>query len=156
MNIKHLNAFERYFNECVTSGLDLYHGDYESYLIKRIRYSQGKGLPEGWPPMSMYLCFESDIIVGSIRVRHGTNDYIRGEIGHIGYETSPKARGQGVATTMLQWVIDNVIEDKVIVTCAEDNIGSRKVIEKCGGDYLDRLYSEEKVGYLLRYQLTPK
>ena len=130
--------------------------DHESYLKKRVSYSEGKGLPEGWPPITMYICIESEIILGAIRVRHGTNDYIEDVIGHIGYETSPKARGNGVATAMLNWVKDNVMEGDVIVTCDENNIASKRVIEKCGGHYLNFFYSKEESRTVYRYKLESK
>lgn len=156
IKISHLEAFKVYADQCIADGLGLYvsaQNNYESYLKKRISYSEGKELPEGWPPMSMFICIESGNIIGAIRVRHGVNDYIKNVIGHIGYETLPKARGNGVATAMLNWVKDNVIEGIAIVTCNESNVASQKVIEKCGGKYINSYYSKEEEREVFRYQL---
>ncbi|MEH6445330.1 MAG: GNAT family N-acetyltransferase [Oceanospirillaceae bacterium] len=155
-DLSHLEAFRVYTQECTNDGLALYAsaiGDCESYLKKRIAYAEGKGLPEGWPPISMHFCIESGSILGAIRVRHGTTEYIENVIGHIGYETLPQARGKGIASAMLAWVKNHVISDIAIVTCDANNFSSQKVIEKCGGKYLNTSYSEEDECEILRYQL---
>jgi predicted acetyltransferase len=156
IKMSHLKAFEVYANECINDNLDVYKSaknNYKSYLKKRIAYSEGKELPDGWPPMSLFVCIESGRIIGAIRIRHGINDYIENVIGHIGYETLPKVRGRGIATVMLKWVQENILEDIAIVTCNENNIASQKVIEKCGGLYLNNFYSKEEQREIRRYQI---
>lgn len=158
-NISHQEWFKDYAKSCVQDGLELYDeakNDSNAYLKKRIAYSEGKQLPVGWAPISTYFCIESGLILGSIRVRHGTNEYIENVSGHIGYETLAHARGKGIATKMLNWVLNNVIEHNVIITCDESNVASRKVIEKCGGNYLSTFYSEKESRHVLRYQLERK
>lgn len=155
-NLSHLDAFRDYVEKCVQDGLELYDGanlDSGAYLKKRIGYAEGIGLPEGWPPISMYFCVDSGKILGAIRIRHGFNEYINNVIGHIGYETLPLARGKGIATAMLQWALRNVVEDSAIISCDINNIGSKKVIEKCGGKYLNTFYSDEEQSHIMRYQL---
>lgn len=156
VSLNHLEAFREYTKECIQDGLDLYDGakhDSDAYLQKRMAYAEGRELPDGWPPISMYFYIESGKILGAIRIRHGSNDYINNVIGHIGYETSPNARGKGVATAMLQWVVRNVIEQNIVITCDVDNIASRKVIEKCGGEYLGNYYCEEEKRDIMRFQI---
>jgi len=156
-DFEHLDMFRRYVKKCIDDGLDLYasaKNDPDAYLTKRIAYSAGKSLPEGWPPISTYFYIQYDEIIGSIRVRHGDNEYIENVVGHIGYETLPETRGKGIASAMLTWVIKNIINDRTIVTCVSNNIASKAVIEKCGGEYLNTLYSEEESLYIARYQLT--
>ncbi len=156
LSIEHLEAFSVYTKACMRDGLSLYAeaiDDCEAYLKKRIAYAQGEQLPEGWPPISMYFYIDSGVILGAIRVRHGVNPYIENVIGHIGYETLSQARGKGTATAMLSWVKQQVIEDDVIVTCDESNLASQKVIEKCGGKYLNTFYCNEDHCEVRRYQL---
>jgi predicted acetyltransferase len=156
LNISHLNAFKVYADECIRDGLDLYFSavsDHSVFLKKRISYSKGIDLPDGWLPTSMFLCIKNGNILGAIRVRHGINDYIRNVIGHIGYETSPNARNCGVATFMLDWAKHNVIDNVAIVTCDAENVASKKVIQNCGGHYLDTFYSTEGGCEILRYKL---
>ncbi|QXO15857.1 GNAT family N-acetyltransferase [Vibrio ostreae] len=152
----HLDAFRDYVEKCVQDGIELYDGanrDSDAYLKKRIGYAEGVGLPEGWPPMSMYFYVDSGKILGAIRIRHGFNEYINNVIGHIGYETLPQARGKGIATSMLHWTLRNLVDESVIISCDINNIGSRKVIEKCGGKYLSTFYCDEKKNHIMRYQL---
>ncbi|NIY92872.1 GNAT family N-acetyltransferase [Vibrio diazotrophicus] len=154
--LSHQDQFKDYAQSCIADGLVLYDEakiDSSSYLKKRIAYSKGLELPDGWAPITTYFCMESGVILGSIRVRHGTNEYIENVIGHIGYETRPTARGKGVASFLLAWVRDNVVSDSVIVTCSIDNPASQKVIENCGGEYLGN-YTDDIEGVVRRYRLT--
>ncbi|NVD08344.1 GNAT family N-acetyltransferase [Vibrio sp. JPW-9-11-11] len=154
--VGHQDQFKDYVESCIADGLELYDEaktDSSAYLKKRIAYSQGLGLPDGWAPITTYFCMESGAILGSIRVRHGTNEYIENVIGHIGYETRPTARGKGVASFLLAWVRDNVVSDSAIVTCSIENSASQKVIENCGGVYLGN-YTDESEGTVRRYRLV--
>lgn len=154
--LSHQEQFKDYAQSCVEDGLELYDDakiDSCAYLKKRIAYSKGQELPAGWSPITTYFCIESGVILGSIRVRHGTNEYIENVIGHIGYETRPSARGKGVASFLLAWVRDHVVNDSVVVTCSIDNPASRKVIESCGGEYLGN-YTDESENTVRRYRLA--
>ncbi|MEZ8385375.1 GNAT family N-acetyltransferase, partial [Vibrio splendidus] len=60
--LSHSTAFHHYVNGCTEDGLDIYTGisdGSDAYLERRIAYSKGEGLPEGWTPASTYFCFES-------------------------------------------------------------------------------------------------
>ncbi|WP_229603728.1 GNAT family N-acetyltransferase [Vibrio parahaemolyticus] len=154
--VAHQDQFKDYVESCIADGLELYDEaktDSNAYLKKRVAYSKGVGLPDGWAPITTYFCMESGVILGSIRVRHGTNEYIENVIGHIGYETRPKARGKGVASFLLAWVRDNVVSDSAILTCSIENSASQKVIENCGGVYLGN-YTDESEGTVRRYRLV--
>lgn len=158
-DISHSSAFHLYVIACIDDGLDIYTGisdGSDAYLERRIAYSKGEGLPEGWTPASTYFCIDSREILGVIRVRHGTSEYIHDVIGHIGYETKPQARGRGIASHMLSWVLHHVLTESAIITCESGNIASQKVIERCGGLFLSTFYSEQDQQEVLRYQLDPK
>jgi predicted acetyltransferase len=61
--------------------------------------------------------------------------------GHIGYVVRPSARRRGHATAMLAAALPvaNALGiDPALVTCDEDNIASRKVIEASGGTLEDQ------------------
>ncbi|MET8850427.1 GNAT family N-acetyltransferase [Amycolatopsis sp. NPDC004625] len=56
--------------------------------------------------------------------------------GHIGYEIRPTARGRGHATALLRAVLTTAQDaglDRALLTCAPDNLASRRVIERNGG-----------------------
>ncbi|HDM8223304.1 TPA: GNAT family N-acetyltransferase [Vibrio campbellii] len=155
-NLSHLEAFKHYVEKCAQAEMGMYvaaKGDSEALLKKRIGYANGEGLPEGWTPSSTYFCIEEGRILGSIRVREGSNDYLENVIGHIGYETAPDAQGKGIATAMLNWVKFEVIDDAAIVTCDVNNTASRRVIEKAGGKFLNTFYSEQEQYEVRRYRL---
>lgn len=155
-DMAHSNAFHHYVQACIDDGLEIYTGisdGSDAYLERRIAYSKGECLPKGWTPASTYFCLDLGRILGVIRVRHGTSQYIHDVIGHIGYETLPQARGRGVASHMLSWVQRHVLTESAIITCERDNIASQKVIEKCSGQFLNTFYSEQDRHEVLRYQL---
>ena len=128
-DMAHSNAFHHYVNACSEDGLDIYTGisdGSDAYLKRRVAYSKGEELPEGWTPASTYFCIDSGQILGVIRVRHGTSEYIHDVIGHISYETLPQARGRGIASHMLSWVQRHVLSESAIITCERGNISFAK------------------------------
>jgi len=155
-HMEHLAAFKSYVDECVDDGISLYEfifNNYAGYLNKRIAYARGEQLPKGWTPISTYFCIEHGVILGSIRVRLGSNDYIENVIGHVGYETRPSARGKGVAKFMLSNIQKTALTKDVIITCDPANVASRKVIESCGAEFLNEYYYEAEHQQVRRYRL---
>ncbi|WP_148572711.1 GNAT family N-acetyltransferase [Nocardioides caldifontis] len=78
--------------------------------------------------------------VGRIALRHELNELLHEWGGHIGYAVRPSARGKGHATAALLDMLELCAErgiDPVLVTCDIDNVASRRVIEKAGGQYED-------------------
>ena len=87
------------------------------------------------PSTTWWWC-EGDTYLGRIAVRHGLTDRLRKLGGHIGYDVRPTARRRGHGTAMLKAALVKARElglDQVLITCDEDNIGSRRVIEANGG-----------------------
>lgn len=151
------SLFASYAKECFESGIAKYldvEKNPQAYLAGLVERSKAIcELPSGYLPSTTYYCMSNDQILGAIRVRTGTNAKVENVIGHIGYETRPSARGQGVASFLLAWVRDHVITDPVIVTCSVDNPASQKVIENCGGEYLGN-YTDDYEGTVRRYRLV--
>ncbi len=54
---------------------------------------------------------------------------------------------------MLSWIQKNILNSDAIVTCEADNLASEKVIKRCGGVYLNQIYSTEKQNDVKRYVL---
>ncbi len=155
--MKHLDSYTDFLSECFNNGIDKYESalvDVNSYLHTLILNSQGEALSDGLPRTSTYFCVQNNEIIGAIRYRHGTNEYIERVIGHVGYETKPTARGKGVAQLMLNWIQKNILKANIIVTCEINNVASKKVIERCNGKYINQIYSPEKKAEVLRFQLS--
>lgn len=88
-------------------------------------------------PSTFLLAFLGDRVVGRTSIRHRLNERLERLGGHIGYAVVPEFRGRGYATAILRkslvLVRDHLGLDRVLVTCDEGNMASRRVIEKNGG-----------------------
>ena len=83
----------------------------------------------------------------------GLNDFLAEKGGHIGYGVLPQHRRRGYATEILRQslIIARAARvDRVLVTCDQDNAGSRAVIESCGG-VLDSILTVDGKHSVLRF-----
>ncbi len=95
--------------------------------------------------------------VGRISIRHKLNADLRVMGGHIGYDTRPTYRGQGIASSMLKLALPIAKQlgiTEALLTCNDDNVSSIKVIEKNGG-VLKEVKLQHESGPLKRYYLIP-
>lgn len=96
--------------------------------------------PEGHVPSSTFWLVDGVEYLGRIALRHRLTPSLRELGGHVGYDVRPSARRRGHATAMLRQLLPYAAGQglgKVLVTCDDDNIASRKVIEACGGVFED-------------------
>lgn len=105
-------------------------------LVKNFETSRGINLLPGMVPQTIYWLYVGGIPVGYGKFRHYLTDALREHGGHIGYCIRPTARKKGYATILLQEILKQAKRKgltEVLLTCDEDNIGSRKVIENNRG-----------------------
>jgi len=93
--------------------------------------------PAGWVTSTLlWMVDGDDEVVGRISLRHALTPWLLEVGGHIGYAVRPSARRLGHATRGLGLVLPVATArgiDPALVTCDEDNLGSRRVIEANGG-----------------------
>jgi predicted acetyltransferase len=74
--------------------------------------------------------------LGRLGLRHTLNDRLRSVGGHIGYEIRPSQRRKGYGRQVCALGLDEARRiglERVLITCDEDNLGSRRIIEANGG-----------------------
>ncbi|MDL4813500.1 GNAT family N-acetyltransferase [Actinomadura opuntiae] len=92
--------------------------------------------PDGFVPSTTFWLVDGPEFLGRIQLRHRLTEWLRDVGGHIGYDVRKSARRRGHASRMLRETLQyahGLGIDPALVTCDVDNLGSRKVIEACGG-----------------------
>lgn len=134
------------------SGYDLDYADFPAYLKSHVDMSKGIGIDLSiWVPQTKYWLFVDGRPVGVGQLRHYLTDSLRMHGGHIGYSIRPSARGKGYGSLILRELLKKAWEKGItaaLLTCGEDNVRSKKVIERNGGSLQDI------VGGRCRYWIT--
>lgn len=92
--------------------------------------------PEHFVPGTALWWVDGTEFLGRVSIRHRLNDWLRNGGGHIGYWIRPSARRRGHARAAFLAGLSYAHRlgiDPALVTCADDNVGSRKIIEAAGG-----------------------
>ena len=91
-----------------------------------------------WSNGTNYLLVdENNHVYGISQLRHSLKGQLINIGGNIGYAIRPIERKKGYGTIQLKLLLEKAQElglDKVLVTCRENNIGSKKTIENCLGE----------------------
>jgi predicted acetyltransferase len=127
---------------------------YEEMLSVFYNEHNGISLKDGQVLNTTLFGFIDNIIVGRLSIRHSLNDSLIIYGGHVGYAVSEKYRNQGIASDMLRQAIpicNSFGISKILLTCADDNIASIKVIEKCGGKIENIIWNESLKRFTRRY-----
>jgi predicted acetyltransferase len=109
---------------------------FDHYIRKVEAWTRGEDLPSDFVPNGFYVGIVRGEVVGRVSVRFRLNESLLKTGGHIGYGVRKSQRRLGYATRMLQLALPIAHHhgiDPALVTCDVDNVGSRKVIERCGG-----------------------
>lgn len=93
-------------------------------------------MPQGRVHSDYWWMVQDGSFVGYVAIRHGLNDFLLQEGGHIGFAVRPSRRREGHASRALELALDRARVlglDRVLLTCDEDNAASARTIERNGG-----------------------
>jgi predicted acetyltransferase len=96
--------------------------------------------------------FLGDVIVGRLNIRHKLNEGLSRRGGHIGYAVAPVFRGKKFATEIMKQGLEYCRAlglEKILLTCADSNIQSWKIIENFGG-ILENTFQDDEDNELVR------
>jgi len=127
------------------------------FLARLDRWSRGEDVPPGMVPSTFLAAQAQGTLVGRVSIRHELNDYLAEVGGHIGYGVRPAFRRRGYATQILRGSLALCRDlglDSVLVTCDDDNVGSARTIEQCGGVFERVTYAPDGVVAKRRYWIA--
>jgi predicted acetyltransferase len=108
-------------------------------------------------PYTDYWLFDDGAWIGLLTLRPRiTNELLR-RGGHIGYVIRPSRRRQGYGTALLRLGLEQAKAmglTRVLLTCDDTNLGSRKVIEANGGQLEDVVQVNAEAPFVRRYWIT--
>ena len=148
-------AYHHHWKEesMVPHALSLEDRTFQAHLSMLSLREQGLYKPDMYVPDKLYVMVdEQDTFLGMLNLRLSLNEHLLDYGGHIGYGIHPCHRNKGLGKMILKLGLEKAKRHgifHVLVTCNEENIASRKVIEGCGGQYENKLYKTD--GYILRY-----
>ena len=110
----------------------------EVNIVQRMKDNRDKTkLKPTYVPSYDYFAVDGEKLIGVIHIRISLTPALLNYGGHIGYGINPKYWRQGYGTQLLKLGLekakDLILDNRILITCDDDNIGSFKIIEKNGG-----------------------
>ena len=142
------------FDGC--SSLDRYE-DIEKWNLNCKLFESHSTVPPGYSIGYEYLYMCDDDVIGMLNMRPEAlnHPFLKQYGGHIGYSVKPSCRKKGIGTMMLRDFLSTCIKkyklDKVLITCFDDNIASKKVIINNGGEFENSIIYPPTDSILERY-----
>lgn len=104
-------------------------------------------LKAGYVPSYDYFIVDDEKFIGMVSIRIKLTPKLLQYGGNIGYAIHPKYWKMGYGTKGLRLALKKAVEiglkNKVLITCDDDNIGSYKIIERCGGVLENKVKNKE-------------
>jgi predicted acetyltransferase len=149
--------FAREFRAEGDDRFDLLLDEPDEYFELAARFEDDRDLPEDRVPMSHFLFFADDHLVGMSRLRRRLLPVLELDGGHIGYEVRRSERQKGYGAEILR---QSLIEAsrlqiaKALLTTAITNVPSTRLIEGAGGVF-DGLTVSPRTGDTMRRYWVP-
>ncbi|MFN8593133.1 MAG: GNAT family N-acetyltransferase [Thermomicrobiales bacterium] len=128
--------------------------DFPAYVAsQRARTDAGK-LPPDQAPETVLWLMEGETFIGRLSIRNTHDEALIRTVGHIGHMIRPSKRRMGYGTMILALALPEAKAlglARVLVTCDEDNIASRTIIERNGGHLEGATPSRTGPGCTLRF-----
>ena len=135
----------------------------EKDIIQRLLDNRDKTkLKPTYVPSYDYFAVDDEKFLGIINIRITLTPALLQYGGHIGYGINPKYWKQGYGTELLKLGLekakDLVTDDRILITCDDDNIGSARIIEKNGGVLENKVINTDEGETFLtrRYWISKK
>ena len=129
----------------------MFHDIHEVDIIQKMKDTRDKNKLKPNRVVSYdYFAVDDDKFIGIIHIRLELTPFLLSYAGHIGYGVNPKYWRQGYGTELLRIGLikakELIKDDKVLVTCDDDNIGSAKVIENNCGVLENKVINRDEYG----------
>jgi predicted acetyltransferase len=105
-------------------------------------------------PATDFWLIDNEEFIGRLALRHELNEVLLKVGGHIGYEIRPSRRRRGYGKEILRLGLEQARQfgmRHVLVTCDENNLGSKRIIESNGGQFENAVMVEGSPVKKLRY-----
>lgn len=126
-----------------------------SAFIKSLKDARsGIGIKKDQVPYTIYWLVNGKKFIGTLRLNKKLNRKLRVRGGNIGYEIRPSERRKGYGGEVLRLGLLKARAhglEKVYIDCREDNIGSKKIIEKRGGVFIKKRKGKKNEPASLHY-----
>jgi predicted acetyltransferase len=128
--------------------------DFPAYVAAQRARTDAANLPLDQIPETVLWLVDREIFIGRLSIRNTHDEALIRTVGNIGYMIRPSQRRMGYGTAILSLALPAAQAlglTRVLVTCDEDNVASRKIIERHGGRLEGTTPSRTSPGLTLRY-----
>jgi len=133
-------------------------GEFEQVIHRTNRAALGIGVGEHAPCVTYWVRdVDAGRLVGAVNIRYYLTKQGFDTWGHIGFGVRPSERCKGYATAILRMALKECLQmkmERVLIGCRDDNEGSWRTIERCGGVLENRVHVTDHDGtaqFIRRY-----
>jgi predicted acetyltransferase len=128
--------------------------DFPAYVAAQRARASAANFPPDQIPETLFWLMDGETFIGRLSIRTTHDEALIRTAGNIGYMIRPTKRRLGYGTAILPLALPAAQAlglTRVLVTCDEENIASRKIIERNGGVLEGATPSRTSPGLTLRF-----